>query len=124
MTVPKSQLTKLKEIKLKTTILVLAAISALSLASTSSFAKDEMPMPTSKVSTQKDIVGTGTVISEDKASGNVTLKHEAIPAIGWGAMTMGFKVKDKMLLDKVKKGDKVQFTLVPQGQDYIITSIK
>lgn len=39
-------------------------------------------------------------------------------------MTMEFKVKDKMLLDKVKKGDKVQFTLEPQGQDYVITSIK
>lgn len=38
----------------------------------------------------------------NKDGGNVTLKHEAIPAIGWGAITMKFKDKDKMMLDKVK----------------------
>lgn len=111
---------------MKTSILVLAAIATLGLSSIASYAKDEMamPMPTSKATAQKDIVGKGIIVSENKAGGNVTLKHEAIPAIGWGAMTMEFKVKDKMMLDKVKKGDKVQFTLVPQGKDYIVTSIK
>ena len=109
---------------MKTSILVLSAVAVLSMTSIPSYAKDEMAMPITKASTNKDIVGKGTIVSEDKASGNVTLKHEAIPAIGWGAMTMEFKVKDKMLLDKVKQGDKVQFTLMPQGQDYVITSIK
>ena len=111
---------------MKTSIFVLVAVTAISISSISSYAKDEMamPMPTAKATAQKDIVGKGTVVSENKAGGNVTLQHEAIPAIGWGAMTMEFKVKDKMLLDKVKKGDKVQFTLAPQGQDYVITSIK
>lgn len=111
---------------MKTSILVLTTITVLGITSISSYAKDEMamPMPTSKAAAQKDIVGKGTVVSENKAGGNVTLQHEAIPAIGWGAMTMEFKVKDKMQLGKVKKGDKVQFTLVPQGQDYVITSIK
>lgn len=83
-----------------------------------------MPMPASKATTHKNIVGRGIVVSENKTGGSVTLKHEAIPAIGWSAMTMEFKVKDKMMLDKVKKGDKVKFTLVPQGKDYIITNIK
>jgi Cu(I)/Ag(I) efflux system protein CusF len=111
---------------MKISILVLAAIATLSLSFISSYAKDEMamPMPTSKATAHKDIIGKGTIVSENKADGNVTLQHEAIPAIGWGAMTMEFKVKDKMLLNKVKKGDKVQFTLVQQGQDYVITSIK
>lgn len=111
---------------MKTSILVLAAIATLSLSSLSSYAKDEMamPMPASKATTQKDIVGKGIVVSENKAGGNVTLSHEAIPAIGWGPMTMDFKVKDKKLLNKVKQGDKVQFTFIKQGQDYIITSIK
>jgi len=109
---------------MKTSIFVLATIAALGVASISSYAKDEMAMPTSKTASQKDIIGKGTVVSENKSGGNVTLKHEAIPAIGWGAMTMEFKVKDKMLLDKVRKGDKVQFTLIQQGQDYVITSIK
>ena len=111
---------------MKTSLLILTTITVLGMTSISSYAKDEMamPMPTAKTTAQKDIVGKGTVVSENKASGNVILQHEAIPAIGWGAMTMEFKVKDKMLLNKVKKGDKVQFTLVQQGQDYVITSIK
>lgn len=110
---------------MKISILVLA-IAASSILSIPAYAKDEMamPMPVAKTTTQKDIIGKGTIVSENKAGGSVTLQHEAIPAIGWGAMTMEFKVKDKMQLDKVKKGDKVQFTLVPQGQDYVITSIK
>lgn len=111
---------------MKTSILVLTAVTVLGMTSIPSYAKDEMEMsmPASKATAQKDIVGKGTVVSENKTSGNVTLSHEAIPAIGWGAMTMEFKVKDKMLLDKVKKGDKVQFTLALQGKDYVITSIK
>jgi Cu(I)/Ag(I) efflux system protein CusF len=108
---------------MKPSIFVLAIITALGVSSISSYAKDDMAMP-AKATSQQNIVGKGVVVSENKAGGNVTLKHEAIPAIGWGAMTMEFKVKDKMLLDKVKKGDKVQFTLMQQGQDYVITSIK
>jgi Cu/Ag efflux protein CusF len=37
---------------------------------------------------------------------------------------MGFKLKDKAMLGKVKPGDKVQFTVVQAGKDYVITSIK
>jgi len=39
-------------------------------------------------------------------------------------MNMEFKVKEKALLDKVKIGDNVTFTLAPSGQDYVITSLK
>jgi Cu(I)/Ag(I) efflux system protein CusF len=109
---------------MKTSIFVLAAVAVLGISSISSYAKDEMAMPSTKTTPQKAIAGKGIVVSENKSGGYVTLKHEVIPAIGWGAMTMEFKVKDKMLLDKVKKGDKVQFTLMQQGQDYVITSIK
>ncbi|HEY3300595.1 MAG TPA: copper-binding protein [Methylophilaceae bacterium] len=90
-----------------------------------SYAEDmKMDMPAAKADMAKPITGKGVVVSENKSDGSVILKHEAIPAIGWGAMTMPFKVKDKMLLDHVQKGDKVQFTLEQQGKDYVITSIK
>ena len=39
-------------------------------------------------------------------------------------MTMTFKVKDKAMLDKVKQGDKVQFSFVQSGKDYTITQVK
>jgi Cu/Ag efflux protein CusF len=42
----------------------------------------------------------------------------------WPAMTMTFKAKDKAMLDKVKQGDKVEFSFVQSGKDYIVTEIK
>ena len=35
--------------------------------------------------------GTGTVSAVDVAAGKVTLDHDAMPDLGWPAMTMGFK---------------------------------
>lgn len=68
--------------------------------------------------------GIGVVKTVNKADGVVTLSHEPIKSLNWPAMTMGFKVKDQMLIDKIKPGDKVEFTLVQMGKDYVITSIK
>lgn len=68
--------------------------------------------------------GRGVVKSVDPATGSITLAHEPIKTLNWPAMTMGFKVKDKALLDKVKPGDKVQFSLTQSGKDYVVTSIK
>ena len=68
--------------------------------------------------------GAGVVKSVNPTDGVVTLAHEPIKSLNWPAMTMGFKVKDKVLLDKVKPGDKVEFTLVQAGKDYVITSMK
>jgi|SRR5450830_303791 len=72
----------------------------------------------------KTITGKGSVVSVNKADGTITLKHEAIAAISWPAMTMSFNVKDKQLLDKPKSGDKVDFTLEKDGTNYLITDIK
>ena len=68
--------------------------------------------------------GTGVVKNINAGDGVVTLAHEPIKSLNWPAMTMGFKVKDKVLLDNVKPGDKVEFTIVQAGKDYVITSTK
>ncbi len=109
---------------MKKAIFVAITLSMMSFTAISYADDMKMDMPTAKADMAKPITGKGVVVSENKPAGNVTLKHQAITAIGWSAMTMSFKVKDKMLLDHVKKGDKVQFTLEQQGKDYIITSIK
>lgn len=70
------------------------------------------------------IAGQGTVISVKPAASKITLKHEAIPVIDWPAMTMAFDVKNKAQLTKLKKGDQVEFTLVPNGDEYLIQDIK
>ena len=67
---------------------------------------------------------TGVVTSVDRAGGKVTVKHEAIKSLNWPGMTMAFAVKDKAMLDKLTKDQKIEFELVPQGGQYVIASIK
>lgn len=67
---------------------------------------------------------TGVVKSVDPAKGAVMLAHDPVKSLKWPAMTMGFQVRDKALLDKLKPNAKVQFEFVQQGRDYVITSVK
>jgi len=66
----------------------------------------------------------GTVKKLDATGGVVTLAHEPIKSLNWPAMTMGFKVKDKMLMDKLADGQKVEFEFIQGGKDYVITGVK
>ncbi|HEY3231358.1 MAG TPA: copper-binding protein [Roseiflexaceae bacterium] len=68
--------------------------------------------------------GRGVVKGVDAKDGVITVAHEPIKSLSWPAMTMGFKVKDKHLVDKVKAGDKVEFTFVQAGNDYVVTAIR
>ena len=68
--------------------------------------------------------GVGVVKDINAADGVVTLVHEPIKSLNWPAMTMGFKLKDKSLMEKIKPGDKVEFTLVQAGKEYLITGMK
>ncbi|SEF24260.1 copper-binding protein [Variovorax sp. NFACC27] len=45
----------------------------------------------------------------DTAKGLVVLKHGDIPNLAMPAMTMGFDVADRKMLDAIKPGDKVRF---------------
>ena len=59
-----------------------------------------------------------------KTSNVLVIKHDEIPNIGMSAMTMPFKVKDAHLLENLKAGDKVKFTVIEENQDLVITQIK
>jgi len=65
---------------------------------------------------------TGTVTKVDK--NKVTIKHGPVESMKWPAMSMAFTVKDKSLMDKMKKDEKVDFEFVQQGKDYVVTSVK
>jgi Cu(I)/Ag(I) efflux system protein CusF len=67
---------------------------------------------------------TGVVKKIDAQTGLVTFAHEAVPSMNWPAMTMGFQVKDKMLLDKLAVGKKVDFEFVQGSKGYVVTSVK
>ena len=111
---------------MKKVILATLVCSVLSTAAVSSYAADkmEMAMPAKATASNTAITGKGQVVLISKDKTMVTLKHDPIAAIQWPAMTMAFKVKNSAVLSKTKVGDKVSFTLSPDGKDYMVTSIK
>ncbi|MBB1177683.1 copper-binding protein [Brevundimonas aurantiaca] len=67
--------------------------------------------------------GVGVVTAVDAAAGAVTIDHEAIPAVGWPAMTMSFKASPAVV-QQAAVGDRVQFDLEVQGNAGEITAIR
>jgi Cu/Ag efflux protein CusF len=66
----------------------------------------------------------GEIRKIDKTAGRLAIKHGEIKQMGMPAMTMMFPVKDKALLDKVKEGDKVLFSLASEGGNMVVTAIE
>jgi Cu(I)/Ag(I) efflux system protein CusF len=65
----------------------------------------------------------GVVRAVDTHAGTITLQHEAIPAIGWPAMTMPFHASSE-ILKQAKIGQKVHFELRPDGMRSEVTALK
>ncbi|MEH6662909.1 MAG: copper-binding protein [Parasphingorhabdus sp.] len=70
----------------------------------------------------KNANGIGIVTAVDADGGKITLDHEAIPSVGWPAMTMGFSVNSE-LLKSVAVGDKVEFDISVHGNAAQVTAI-
>jgi Cu(I)/Ag(I) efflux system protein CusF len=64
---------------------------------------------------------TGVVTKVDKDK--VTIKHEPVQSMNWPSMTMAFKVKDKSLMQKMKRDQKINFEFVQEGKDYVVTAV-
>ena len=105
-------------------IKTLLAISALALGVTApltGFAqadpgKTAMPMAASMTD--------GEVRKIDKDAGKLTIRHGEIKNLDMPPMTMVFTVKDKSLLDAVKAGDKIRFSVVDVGGKLLVTDIQ
>ena len=52
----------------------------------------------------------GIVMKVDESAEKITIKHEPIPNLDMGDMTMVFRLADKSVFKKIKKGSKIQFT--------------
>lgn len=65
----------------------------------------------------------GVVQKVDREAGKITLRHGEIPSMGMPAMTMVFKVKEPVLLEKVKAGDSVRFTAMNDAGAMVLTAI-
>ncbi|MES2976989.1 MAG: copper-binding protein [Pseudomonadota bacterium] len=72
----------------------------------------------------KPEVVSAQVISVDAARGFVTLKHARIKSIDMDAMTMPFQAREPAMLEGLKRGDRVRFSVSVEGNDLLITQIK
>ncbi len=60
----------------------------------------------------------------DNIEGKVSLKHGPLKKLNMPGMTMDFKVKDSAMLNQIKKGDKVDFTVENIDGELVVTSIE
>ena len=63
-------------------------------------------------------------VVEEVSATELTLAHDAVPALKWPAMTMGFKLADPRLAAGLAPRQQVRFTFSRQGEDYVITAIE
>lgn len=72
-------------------------------------------------------VGNARINAVDGSAGKIDLSHGPIPSLNWPAMTMGFRIEDKTLLQGLKPGDQITFELRGEPDkdgNYIITRIQ
>jgi len=65
----------------------------------------------------------GEIRKVDRDAQKITIRHGPIANLNMPPMTMVFQVKDPVLLDRAKTGDKIKFTAEQNGGAYIVTSI-
>jgi Cu(I)/Ag(I) efflux system periplasmic protein CusF len=103
-------------------ILVLSATAALAQQKMTDGMKD---VPMGKPAAGQTMhMAKGKVTKVDAAASVVTLAHEPVKSLNWPAMTMGFKVKDKMMLDKLTVGKTVDFEFFQADKSYVISNVK
>lgn len=66
----------------------------------------------------------GEVRKIDKAQGKLTLRHGPLDHLGMPPMTMVFKVAEPQLLDGLKEGDKVSFSVEKRNGVFTVTAIE
>lgn len=75
--------------------------------------------PSQAVKTSK-YQGLGKV--EKVTNQDITISHQAIPELGWGAMTMSFK-QPVQPFTQIQQGDQVNFSFTKVGDAYVISNI-
>ncbi|APR03641.1 copper-binding protein [Thauera chlorobenzoica] len=66
----------------------------------------------------------GTVKKLDKPAGKLTIAHGPLESLGMPAMTMVFRAAQPGLLDQVKVGDKIRFSVERVGGVLTVTSLE
>jgi Cu(I)/Ag(I) efflux system protein CusF len=106
--------------KIFTTIALSAAL--LTVAPLSSIAATHSAAPATSAEATSKVAGE--VRKVDRSARKITIKHEELKHLDMPAMTMVFKAKDPAMLDKVKKGDKVEFVAEKVNGQFTVTEIE
>jgi len=80
-------------------------------------------MPLSSWS-QSDEKVAGEVRKVDRDNLKITIKHGEIKSFDMPPMTMVFTVKDPVLLDAAKPGNKVRFSVAREDGKFVVTAIE
>lgn len=113
-------------------VLVLAAGSAGTMAQMGDKKAMDMPMKEMPMMTDMPMgqaqghvhKASGIVKKIDAAQGVATFAHGPVNSLNWPPMTMGFRVKDKAMLDTLAVGRQVEFEFVQEGSDYVVTAVR
>ena len=73
---------------------------------------------------QSDEKVAGEVRKVDRDNLKITIKHGEIKSFDMPAMTMVFTVKDPVLLDAAKPGNKVRFSVAREDGKFVVTAIE
>lgn len=106
---------------LHSTLLVL--ITAVSIPSSAQEAASAVPAAVEAKSVAANSLTDGEIRKVDKEGKKLTIKHEEIKNLDMPKMTMVFQVKDAAMLEKLKTGDKVKFSVEQNGGAMLITEI-
>jgi protein SCO1/2 len=102
-----------------TLALAWAAILGLSLGACGKGAPGQAAAP---AAAGRDYAAHGIIRGFQSDNKVVVIEHQAIPGLMEG-MTMGFELKPPALGQRLKAGDKVDFTLNVAGDDWSVTAL-
>ena len=106
----------------KLTLIIVA--STLFTMSAASFAASHAAAPASAASATALPLADAEIRKIDLENKKVTLKHGEIKNLDMPAMTMVFQVKEGVMLDNIKAGDKVKFTADKVNGAFTVLSIE
>jgi Cu/Ag efflux protein CusF len=66
----------------------------------------------------------GEIRKVDKDTKKITIKHGEIKSLDMPPMTMVFQVKEGVMLDKLKAGDKIRFVAEKSATGYVVTDVR
>ena len=106
------------------TVTALQAATVLAAATTTAQANVAATMPGADAKAVALPQSDGEIKKVDKEAGKITVKHGPLVNLDMPAMTMVFKVKDPGMLEQVKTGDKVKFTVEKINGAFTITALQ